>query len=163
MGIFGKALLGATVGAGYKAWNSNGNVDSMIGGAVAGGLVGAGGAMLANKAMRGLGNIGNRLGIARMARSGLGMGVKAARSARIGMTGIAANQVARGSVGRLGVAAGYGADAMRAFGGAAAASRRYIGQNASTINKYGGYAVAGIGAASAAYIGSSVLNSNRRS
>jgi hypothetical protein len=37
----------------------------------------------------------------------------------------------------------------------------FMGRNAVAANKYAGYAVAGLGAASGAYIGNSVISSNR--
>jgi hypothetical protein len=140
-----RAAVGGAIGAGL-AWT---NDSSMLGGAVGGAAFGLASPiarrMLANRfgsisglAGRGAGALGR--GSDWLYRRGFGMmgGGKLASNVGIGMS----------------MAGSLGARGAGALGGA-------IGRNSVAINKYGGRALMGLGVASGAYIGSSILGSNR--
>ena len=131
-GALARGGKGAIAGAGLGFLNT-GDMYGAAGGAVAGGLFGGLGMPAISRFA------GNRgLSVAGVGRTALGYGIRGARGARRGMTGIAANQLAGGGVNRLGIAAGYGADVMRGVGGGLAGARGYLGKNAATVNKFGG-------------------------
>jgi hypothetical protein len=140
-----RTAAGGAIGAGL-AWANDGDV---LGGAAGGAAFGLASPiarrMLANRfgsisglAGRGAGALGR--GSNWLYRRGLGMmgGGKLASNIGIGMS-------------RVG---GLGTRGAGALGGA-------IGRNSIAINKYGGRALMGLGVASGAYIGSSILGSNR--
>jgi hypothetical protein len=136
-----RAAVGGAVGAGL-AWA---NDSSMLGGAVGGLASPIARRMLANRfgsisglAGRGAGALGR--GSNWLYRRGFGMmgGGKLASNVGVGMS----------------MAGSLGARGAGALGGA-------IGRNSVAINKYGGRALMGLGVASGAYIGSSILGSNR--
>jgi hypothetical protein len=140
---------------------------SFLGRAIAGGLAGgimtgslggaAGGAAMGGLGWGTLNKFGGGLGAAGYMRKGLNMGVRGMKSARNWAIGGAL----RNAGGRAGVAFGFGADAaqlgMRGLGTASS----FIGRNALRTNRVAGYAAGALGVGSAAYIGSSVLSSNR--
>ena len=140
-----RILAGAAGGAAVGLYNT-GSLSGMMGGAGAGALMGGYASRLT----------GNR-GVAHLARKATGYGMRAARAgARMGARGYygaggAAGYLGGGSLFRASAAAGRGLTA----------ANRFIGSNVSAINKYGGYAAGAIGVASAGYIGSSVLSSNK--
>lgn len=141
-------------------------IGNMFGGAMIGGLAGGlmtgdTGGIIGGAAMGvGAGRV-NKLG------AGLGLGGLAARGMRSASRGLRAgrNRLISGAVssagGKMGVAFGYGADVAQLGMMGARGASRFIGRNAITANKYAGYGMAAMGVGAGAYIGSTVLNSNR--
>ena len=147
MGMLRKAGLGAAAGGIMGGMSDNG---SALGGAIGGAAAGL--AMTKGNMSR-LGGLGG--GASSIAQKGLGYGATGAGMLRGGLPKLLSNS-------------GYG-NAAVGFGmaGAGAASRgmsraaSYIGNKSININRYGARALAGLGAGSAAMIGSSIMSSNR--
>lgn len=138
MGIFNSMLSRAAAGAGAGA---------VIGG-MNGGWSGAGAGAIAGAGIAGFGGMAaKRFGGGRtvtgMMTSGLG---------RLGDAGMRATS----TIGNRGLF-----NAARTADRGLARAAMYLGQNQVSVNKWGGRALMGAGVASGAYIGSSILGSNR--
>jgi len=147
MGFFGRTIAGGLAG-GALGFANTGDLNGVAAGAAAGAGAGAFGGMLA----RGLSGGATVAGFGQRA---LGFGMRGANRVR---------QAAKARMGNLsagGAAASYINDAMRSTGKGLFGARQWIGNNAVAVNKWGGRALMGLGVGSAAYIGSSVLSSNR--
>jgi hypothetical protein len=135
--MFGRAAVGAMAGYGLTGdW----------GGAAAGaGMAGVGWGMMSK--------FGNGLGASKYAQRGVGLLGRGAslmqkggmqmfgtRLGRMGMPTISAGMAAERGLGKLG---------------------GFLGKHALATNRYAGYAMAGMGVGASAYIGSSIINSNR--
>jgi hypothetical protein len=163
-------LFGAAAGGAIGGLSDNG---SFLGGAMSGGLL-AGGATYGAAYARGryinkriskmMGvpepikrSFGEKIGVARFARKAIGAGMRVARAgARAGARGYYSGP---GSIG--GYIGGPLFRGSMAAGAGLSRANRFIGNNVAAVNKYGGYAAGALGVASAGYIGSSVLSSNR--
>lgn len=138
---------------------------ALIGGAVGGAMSGdwggvAGGAATSTLGWGALSRYGKGLGAAGAIKKGLGYGIK------YGMKGRrAANTQALGSALRGNMygarAAGYASDAMSMGITGMAAGRKYLGGKSLATNKWAGRSMAAMGVGAGAYIGSTVLRSNR--
>ena len=147
MPFFARTLYGGLAGAGLGFINE-GDLGGIAGGAAMGALAGGAGIWgarrlmgnrtLAGLAQTGFGAVGR--GAGRMYRRGFGMMEGGAFAGNIG-----AGMSMVGQLGMRGAATGAG----------------FIGQNATLVNKWGGKALAGLGVGSSAYIGSTVMASNR--
>jgi len=138
------ALIGAGAGAGV-GWLSGDGLfpgGSMLGGAVGGAFAGGVGLPLARGLLRGR-------TLAGTGQAGLGLGIgyggraaalAADRGGRAGF--VASNLMGRGISGMF-------------------TARAWLRRNAAVTNKYGGKALAGLGMASAGYLGASAMSSNR--
>ena len=135
-GAIGRAAKGAVGGAVYGGITSGGDFGNMAGGAIGGALMGGIGGHYAK----------------RMMANKSGAGMLAAGMERVGW-GIPAAAAKTGSRRVFNAA-------MRAKTGMTTAAG-YIGRNAVSINKWGGRGAMAAGVASGAYIGSSMVNSNR--
>lgn len=133
--MFGRMLAGAGAGAGLGYMEANGNYGRAIGGGALGGAIAAGPGVLFGRKALGMLPGG---GVAGAGQWGLGQGLRA--------VGVAQNR--------------WGSNRFSAVGNALAESSHWLGNNAITTNKYAGIAMAGLGTASAANIGSTVLSSN---
>jgi len=147
-----RALIGAGVGGGLGWLGADRNPGSAFlagaaGGAAAGGLgVPAVRALAGNRSIAGA--AGWALGSAQMRGAGRGI---------IGGLGWATRQAGAWG-GPLGAGAlRYGGAAMRGLETGA----KWIGNNATLVNKWGGRALTGLGMAAGAHIGSSMVSSNR--
>jgi hypothetical protein len=146
IGGFGRrSLIGAGVGAGLGFMNT-GDMGGVLGGAAAGAAFG-------------------------------GIGTNMLRNANYaGMIGKGSNAIVRGgamAAGKLGMGVSRFSNPMvkkgfatasrgaRAFTGAAMQARSFMGRRAIATNEWGGRAAVAAGMGSAAYIGSSVMSSNR--
>lgn len=127
---------------------AGGVMTGNLGGAAGGAAVGAGGWGMLSK-MGG--------GTARGIQRGLGMGVRAAQAgSRWGAKGYYSS-----IAGPRALAGGSAFRASNAIGMGFSNASKFIGRNAATTNKIGGAAMGAIGVGSGAYIGSSVMSSNR--
>ena len=131
-GFFNRAFKGAAAGGVVGGMNSDWGWQGMAGGAAAGAAFGAFGAPK-------VGGINYAGGMRR--------GLQAARRGTVGLE----------RAGRS-IPLAIGANRAR---GALGTARTAIGQNAVSVNKYGGRAAAALGVGSAALMGSSLVNSNR--
>jgi hypothetical protein len=134
---------------------------ALIGG-VAGGLMTgdwggvAGGAAIATAGWGALNKFGAGLGASRAINKGFSMANKAMIGGyrRLGM-GAFDMTVA-------GTARGHGMNALNAMRGGIGSARKFMGRNSVATNRYAGMAMASMGVGAGAYIGSTVLKSNRR-
>lgn len=146
MGGVGAAGRRAGIGAGIGA--AAGFMGAPEGRGLAGAFTGA--------AMGAVGGVGAGAGVRAMGRFGGVAGI-----AQRGI-GLATRPGVRRMTRAVGNRFGRGATAVRAIDQAAWRSSAFIGRNAVQTNKWGGRALMGVGAASAGYIGASMLSSNRR-
>ena len=139
-GIFGRALAGGLAG---------GIMSGDWGGAAGGAAVGAVGWGALNKLGGGLNvarDMGNQLGaLGRGVRKGQSFLNKGAFDMTVG-----------------GAARGYAGMGLGAASRGLKSAQSFIGRNALATNRYAGYAMGAAGVGAGAYIGSSVLRSNRR-
>lgn len=138
-------------------WGLNGSMlkRALIGGAAGGAMTGDWGGVAGGAAAAGAG-----WGL--MSRLGPNYLAKGANRAASGMTRLG-NMASRGAwdltVG--GAARGWGSRGLYGIGSGLRTAGHRLGQSTTMTNKWAGRAMAGMGVASAAYIGSSVLPSNR--
>jgi hypothetical protein len=143
----GRAGVGAIAGGGLGYLNT-GDIGGVIGGAAAGAGMGAGLPWMRGQAGR-LGTISGRIG---QGLGGMNRGARAMSNYGAGLargTGITSN-LGFGML-RGGITAQRGLSAASGF----------IGNNAVAVNKWGGRGLAAAGFGSAAYMGSSMIGSNR--
>ena len=151
----GRALGGAAAGGLIGGMNT-GDLGGFVGGAAAGAAFGAGAPFLGGQ----LGRLGT------VAGAGWGGASLAANAMRSGSLGLRRGlyKLGKGGTGfdrftsKLGDKA-----AIYGLRGSAQASRAagYIGDKAIAVNKYGGQGLAALGLGASAYIGSSMIGSNR--
>jgi hypothetical protein len=149
---FGKrGALGAGVGAAMGYYNT-GDLSGVAGGAGAGAIMGSIGLPMAKSFLRD--KVGLR-GVGHLGTKGVGLGSRGLNRS----SNFLANRLnAKGGFRNKALA--YGSTyAARGAGGLGAASR-YLGKKETWVNKYGGKALSGLGIASAASIGSSLISSN---
>jgi len=137
MGIFRSALAGGILGGGMGYMNT-GDVGGTLGGIGAGALAGA--------ALPFAGAAAHQV---------LGYGMAGARSAKKPLLNAAINQFGAGRP-YLGAGMIYGRGAMHKTALGMAKGRKFI-----RANRMGGYALGTLGAASAGYIGSNMIGSNK--
>jgi hypothetical protein len=133
---------------------------ALLGGAAGGMLTGtlggvAGGAAAGTLGWGTMNKFGAGLGASKYMRRGLGA---ASRGMAWGSRKLG-NKAWDLTVG--GAAAGYGRNALNSMRGGLVGARRFMGANAVATNRYAGMAMGALGTAAGAYIGSSVLRSNR--
>jgi len=136
-GFLGRSAAGAALGA----FMGGDQGQSRLGGAIGGAAMGGFGVWAGRKALRRFGGIS---GI-----SSRGLGHFAGWNDRF-LTKSA----------RMGTVGNYMRSAGDRIGGGMSQTALWIGKNSNGINKYGGAALAALGVASAAHIGSSVMGSN---
>jgi len=143
----GRAVAGGAAGGAMGLANT-GDMGGFLGGAAAGAGIGAFGGGLANRFA------GGRT-VAGMAQRGLGAGRRGVQRGRSAMSGLLSNS------GMGNAAVGFGQAGMGGIGRGMNRLRGLVSRNSVAVNKWGGRALMGAGVASGAYIGSSMLGSNR--
>jgi len=147
MAFFGRMAWGAAAGAGL-GYMGTGTLAGTLGGAAGGAVAGGPGVYMG----RGIVDKYYKGGLARAARAGLGYGTRGADWA---MGKLATNRMTRGAFDRY-----MPYRRREAMANAIMGANSWIGRNAATTNKVGGYALAALGTYSAANMGAN-LASNR--
>lgn len=135
---------------------------ALAGGAAGGMMTGSWGGVAGGAAVAGLGGgmmsrYGRGLNFAGGVEKGLGAGILGA-SIGAGSRGLGrwSNKLSG-----VGLAANMGSRGLTGIGRGLIGARNFIGRKSVATNKIGGYAMASMGAGAGAYIGSTVLSSNR--
>jgi hypothetical protein len=135
---------------------------ALMGGAGGGIMTGdwggaAGGAAIAGFGGGALARYGGGFNIA----GGMRSGIQALRRGSVGLERAAWGGFERRGASWLGNAMGRTALASNYARGSLGMARSFIGRNSAMTNRIGGYTLASLGVGAGAYIGSTVLNSNR--